>query len=264
MRRGLPEFEAEGKTDAEADVVVARTFGWVLKDAAGFALRSKEATESVRWFRKAAEAGDAEAALGLGGAYASGRGVPKDVEEAARWFRQAAEAGNAEAARRLGIRFLEGLGVERNEEEGIGWFRRALAFEGRLGATDAETDATAVCDVGCFYFDLVGSEEKALPWLRKAAEAGNVEAAGALGGIYANGGGYSGESENPFEDARPRQPNYAEAARWYRQAAEAGDAKAAFELGLLYDEGRGVEKNAAETERWRRKAEELGRFRSAF
>jgi hypothetical protein len=37
----------------------------------------------------------------LGSLYAEGRGVARDLAEAARWYRKAADAGNAEAERAL-------------------------------------------------------------------------------------------------------------------------------------------------------------------
>jgi TPR repeat protein len=44
-----------------------------------------------------AKAGDPEAQVRLGMIYSYGRGVPKDDVEAVKWFRKAAEQGNANA-----------------------------------------------------------------------------------------------------------------------------------------------------------------------
>ena len=51
----------------------------------------KNDTEAVRWYRMAAEQGDATAQVNLGLMYANGRGVPQNNTEAVRWFRMAAE-----------------------------------------------------------------------------------------------------------------------------------------------------------------------------
>ena len=51
--------------------------------------------EAVRWFRLAAEQGDATAQNNLGVRYGTGRGVPQDDAEAVRWYRLAAEQGHA-------------------------------------------------------------------------------------------------------------------------------------------------------------------------
>src|SRR3954454_1319801 len=49
--------------------------------------------EAARWFRKAAEQGNADAQNHLGVLYDHGKGVTQDHAEAARWFRKAAEQG---------------------------------------------------------------------------------------------------------------------------------------------------------------------------
>ena len=53
--------------------------------------------EAVRWYRLAAEQGDANAQYNLGVRYGAGEGVPPDDAEAVRWFRLAAEQGDATA-----------------------------------------------------------------------------------------------------------------------------------------------------------------------
>ena len=51
--------------------------------------------EAVRWIRKAAKQGPADAQYNLGGMYANGQGVNLDHAEAVRWYRKAAEQGHA-------------------------------------------------------------------------------------------------------------------------------------------------------------------------
>ena len=51
--------------------------------------------EDIRKIRISAEQGDAEAQLRLGIMYSKGKGVPQDYKEAAKWFRKAADQGNA-------------------------------------------------------------------------------------------------------------------------------------------------------------------------
>ena len=53
--------------------------------------------EAVKWFRKAAEQGDAIAQVNLGYAYANGFGVEKDEKEEVKWYRKAAEQGLEDA-----------------------------------------------------------------------------------------------------------------------------------------------------------------------
>jgi TPR repeat protein len=57
----------------------------------------KDDAEAVKWYRKAAEQGNAGAQDKLGAMYADGRGVPKDDAEAVRWHRMAAEQRDEDA-----------------------------------------------------------------------------------------------------------------------------------------------------------------------
>ena len=71
----------------------------------------KDDAEAVRWFRLAAEQGDASAQFNLGVMYAKGEGVLKDDAEAVRWYRLAAEQGDASAQFNLGVMHADGRGV---------------------------------------------------------------------------------------------------------------------------------------------------------
>ena len=62
---------------------------------------AKDDAEAVKWFRKAAEAGDAESARHLGHALAAGQGCPVDLAEACKWLRAAAEQGDKPAKEEL-------------------------------------------------------------------------------------------------------------------------------------------------------------------
>ena len=52
---------------------------------------------AVKWYRRAAEQGDANAQYNPGFMYHYGQGVQQDYAEAVKWFRRAAEQGYAEA-----------------------------------------------------------------------------------------------------------------------------------------------------------------------
>jgi hypothetical protein len=66
----------------------------------------------VKWLRKAADQGNANAQAMLGGAYADGRGVLRDYAEAMKWLRKAADQGNANVQYLLGhMLFFGGRGV---------------------------------------------------------------------------------------------------------------------------------------------------------
>lgn len=65
----------------------------------------KDPQEAVRWWRKAAEQGDAGAQFRLGLACSDGRGTAKDEEEGFRWIKKSAEQGNADAEGILGAMY---------------------------------------------------------------------------------------------------------------------------------------------------------------
>lgn len=61
---------------------------------------------AARWFRKAAEQGDAAAQYRLWELLSAGRGAKQDVRAAARWLGKAAFQGHPEAARALAKKVL--------------------------------------------------------------------------------------------------------------------------------------------------------------
>ena len=62
---------------------------------------TKNYTEAVKWYRKAAEQGDAYAQYNLGLCYKNGYGVPKDISQAVVWYRKAARQGDDGAQQAL-------------------------------------------------------------------------------------------------------------------------------------------------------------------
>lgn len=87
--------------------------------------------------------------------------------------------------------------------------------------------------------------EGAMTWLRRAAEAGHLQAQTDLGGIYLSGG----------RDGKVK-PDYAEAFKWFSAAAEQGSNEAHFFLGMLCFDGNGTAQNeAAAVAHWRIAAE---------
>ena len=83
--------------------------------------------EAAKWFRRAAEQGNAIAQNNLGMLYYEGNGVPQDYAEAVKWFRRAAEQGDANAQFNLGVMHSNGKGVPQNYWEACVWFALAAA-----------------------------------------------------------------------------------------------------------------------------------------
>lgn len=91
--------------------------------------------EAAKWYRKAAEQGDAEAQLNLGNAYFTGQGVKQDAAEAAKWYRKAADQGDPIAQNNLGICYEESS----NYPQAMYWYKKA-ADKGYKDARDFYND----------------------------------------------------------------------------------------------------------------------------
>jgi TPR repeat protein len=134
---------------------------------------SENYTEAVKWYRKAAEQGNANAQYNLGMMYDNGSGVEKNKVEAVKWYRKAAEQGYANAQYNLGVMYECGSGVEENEIEALKWYRKA-AEQGNVYHQ---------YNLGVMYTNGSGVEKneiEAVKWYRKAAEQGYADAQQAL------------------------------------------------------------------------------------
>ena len=70
--------------------------------ATGRGVAQSVPAEAVRWYRKAADQGIAQAQYILGTMFYHGRGVAQSDEEAARWYHKAADQGHVQAQHELG------------------------------------------------------------------------------------------------------------------------------------------------------------------
>jgi TPR repeat protein len=84
----------------------------------------------------------AEEQYQLGKKYYDGNGVNRDYKEALKWFRLAADQGNAQAQNNLAIMYRYGRGVAQDFEEALKWYRLA-ADQGHAGAANAIADKAA-------------------------------------------------------------------------------------------------------------------------
>jgi TPR repeat protein len=101
--------------------------------------------EAVKWYRKAAEQGNASAQYYLGFMYANGEGVPQDDAEAEKWHRKAAEQGFSFAQVGLGMMYLSGEGVPEDDVAAYAWFSVAAASgddDGRENRDDIKDELT--------------------------------------------------------------------------------------------------------------------------
>lgn len=74
-----------------------------------------------------AQAGDADAQLRVGQAYALGRGLRQDDAQAAAWYARSAAQGNAAAQARLGWAYYAGAGVPQDAVKAATWLELASA-----------------------------------------------------------------------------------------------------------------------------------------
>ncbi|MBF0407735.1 MAG: sel1 repeat family protein [Candidatus Riflebacteria bacterium] len=196
--------------------------------------------EAEKYFRMAAENGNAEAQLEIGKLTLPDRGLVKaeysdlrkaeDPKESLKWLKMSAMRGNPEALFLLAVMYENGDGVEKNLAEAEKYYKKA-ADSGHNEALRKLSD---------LMLDDVDSTQKnfeeSVKLLRKAAEGGNVKAQFMLGEMY-----YYGEKldqDLPF------------AAIWFRKAANQNHSLAQFHLGMMYANGKGVEKNLVQAYKW--------------
>jgi TPR repeat protein len=186
-------------------------------------LKANQGEESARkgfqMMREAAEKGYLPAIAGVAYLYNVGMGTPKDNATAAKWFRLAAEKEHAISRYNLGkllvadeIPLPEGVAERKvQHDEGVEWIRKA--------ADQGLPDALASYGIILYRGDFGTKRDAATAaeYLKRAADAGDLEAMNVLGVMHRTGRGV------------PHDPGESE--RLYRQAAMAGHVKAQANLG---------------------------------
>lgn len=95
-------------------------------------------TEAIRWYRRAAHRGVAEAMLRMGMAHMDGSqtdGITLNVARAHPYFVSAAEHGNTQAMILAAIDFETGAGTPKDEKKALEWYVKA-ATEGNAVAME--------------------------------------------------------------------------------------------------------------------------------
>jgi serine/threonine protein kinase len=87
-------------------------------------LENHDPGEAVKWFRRAADAGDAAGMLYMGGMYDLGEGGPQSDEAAVYWYRQAYNAGDPHAMFNLGKMYENGRGVPKDRDRARELYRQ--------------------------------------------------------------------------------------------------------------------------------------------
>lgn len=121
--------------------------------------------EAERWFRKAAEQGNAEGKFRLARLYATGESGNPDVQKARRYYREASEAGYGQATVVLANAYEEGgLGLEVLPERALELWRLAVV-QGRPQAARRLAVAYEKGELG-----LAVDEAAAATWDRRRKE----------------------------------------------------------------------------------------------
>ena len=102
----------------DSDYLAAYALGWRYDSGKTVA---QDDFAAVRWYRLAADQGEARAYNALGEMYGEGRGVPLDEVAAARFYKCAAEQGNADAQYNLGRIYYLGRGLGRDYPLAYKW-----------------------------------------------------------------------------------------------------------------------------------------------
>lgn len=127
-----------------------------------------DVAEAMRWWRLAADQGNANAQLNLGVTLLS-RGGSEGTAEAVKWITRAAEAGDETAQRNLGLMYLMGNGVPKHARNAAVWMHRAAA----------KGDATAQYNLGIMFENGEGTavdRQEARRWYERAARNGHPQA----------------------------------------------------------------------------------------
>ena len=126
----------------------------------------KDKKESLNWYKKSAEQGNAAAQASLGNSYFNGNGVTKDYKQSVIWYTKAAEQGNAAAQASLGNAFYNGNGVEKDYKQAFNWYTKAA----EQGEDSAQSNLGILYQYG---YGVSKDYMKALDFYKKAADQGS-------------------------------------------------------------------------------------------
>ncbi len=181
---------------------------------------AQDSRQAVRWYQKAADAGNQAAQNNLGGMYMRGLGVDQSDSTAFKWYLRAASEGYLPAQNNVGFMYAAGQGVAKNDEAAVAWYRKAAD----KNYAPAEANLVFMYSEGRGVPGVDGAE--AVKWYLRAAKARYAPAEFQLGVLYCRGGAVPKDTSKGM--------------KWLRQAAEHGSAPAENQIGYAYQTGDGV------------------------
>ncbi len=188
----------------------------------------KSASKASKWRKKDCECGDAKKQFSYATRLFYGFGTKKNTREAFKWYLEAGKKNFSEAYSILGRCFYLGEGTKRNPEKAITWYEKA--------AESGETDVYH--KLGLLYLEeyknnkkearkkdsllksKVQHEKKAVHWLMRSAQIGDVQAQNHVAWILATS-----------NDSVIR--NGVEAEKWVKKAIETKDLANAYWMDTL-------------------------------
>jgi TPR repeat protein len=99
-------------------------------------------SRAMKWYRRAAQQGDATAQVTLALIYDEGRGVPQNDWQAVKWYGLAAEQGVVVAQKNLGVMYEKGRGVPQDHVQAYKWLSLATAAGELAAAKDRDAVST--------------------------------------------------------------------------------------------------------------------------
>lgn len=146
----------------------------------GIEVSQKNADDSVKLLKIAAEQGVGDALCTLGYMYLAGWGVEQNYDEALKFFGQGAAKGHAESQGCLGQMYYEGWGADKDYAKALELFSQAAG----------QGDIDSYVSMGIMYLEGKGVTQnyaKALDLFRYAADRGDAQGQTMLGRMYAEG-----------------------------------------------------------------------------
>lgn len=208
---------------------------------------SADVAKAISYLEKAALLGVDNAALILGNIYLFGDSdISKDEAEALRWFRLAADSGNAEACLYVGYIYADGSQVPHDFVAALRWYKACVdhgdCTEGGVAGVVGNVNAgIASSNIAEFYdeleddYSLPKDNEEALRWYRISLNNGNKAANYYIARFYENGIVVSRDLKEAFD--------------LYQQVSDVSQS-ACMKLGEYYENGKVVSADADVALHW--------------
>jgi TPR repeat protein len=251
----------------------------------GPGVNQRDSKTAAKWFDEGATAGDTYSMFQLAGLLASDPDLVPDVNRAIKLFDQAAALGYVDAIAGLGelyrYRRISGITREESTETAITKFRKAAEAGSAMGMRDLGEMLTIKAEGATS--DAKDDDKplmsEAFDWLKRAADAGDLEALTDVGDAYQYGNGPSASASTAITWYRKAAnagnvramrnlgylfmnnrvlTDYAEAKKWFEKGVEQNDGACISGLGEIYDNGFGVESNDGKAFELYRQAAKLG------